>query len=102
MGTRSSGREGELTGFVCVFVDGSHLTVSQIPPPSPPLPPPGHRSSAAGSAGDRRRTPDPPSARSSWPETMREGHIQRSVCVRLCVCAGVLRAKAAQQGRRQK
>lgn len=60
----------------------SHLALPLILPPSPPRPP-GHRFSAAGSAGDTHQTPDPPSARSSWPET-----------VRTAVCVGVLRAGA--------
>lgn len=65
--------------YVCVGV--SHLALPPIPPPSPPRPP-GHRFSAAGSAGDTHRTPDPPSARSSWPETGKEDtETKECVCV---------------------
>lgn len=75
------------TGFVdvvlceCVCRCKLHLALPLIPPPSPPRPP-GHRISAAGSAGDTRQTPDPLSARSSWPETIREGDTEeKGVCV---------------------
>lgn len=61
-------RRGKGTG--CVGGGVSHLALPQNPLPSPPHPP-GHRFSA-GSAGGTHQTPDPPSARSSWPETVRE------------------------------
>lgn len=73
----------------CVSVCVRYLALPPIPPPSPPHPP-GRRFSAAGSAGDTRQTPDPPSARSSWPETIRED-TEKKVCVCVSVCVGVLK-----------
>ncbi len=90
-------QEGEWTGFVdkilcacvcertCMCVDVNHLALPPIPPPSP-LHPPGPRFSAAGSAGDTHQTPDPLSARSSWPETVRQKADEKCVSVRVCVC----------------
>lgn len=49
----------------------SHLAPPQTPRASPPHPP-DHRFSVAGSAGDTHQKPDLRSARSSWPETVRE------------------------------
>lgn len=74
---------------ICVFafVGVSHLAPPAAPPPSPH--PPARRLSVAGSAGDTHQTPDPLSAQSSWPETVRGGGVETPR--RWCVCVEVLR-----------
>lgn len=74
--------------FVCLRLSVSHLAPPAAPPPSPPHPP-ARRLSVAGSAGDTHQTPDPLSAQSSWPETVRGGGVETPR--RWCVCVKVLR-----------
>lgn len=73
---------------VFAFVGVSHLAPPAAPPPSPPHPP-ARRLSVAGSAGDTHQTPDPLSAQSSWPETVRGGGVETPR--RWCVCVCVLK-----------